>query len=73
MVLTALASVGAIFAGKSAAKRGESIQKINHDFHQQYRDDYQKKQLELDAKKQKDWTNNVHTYQSTMLFLVMWK
>lgn len=44
MLLTALASFGAILAGKAAAKRGESVHQMNMDWHQQYRDDYDKKQ-----------------------------
>lgn len=44
MILTALASIGAIFAGKAAAKRGESIETINQEFHQQYRENYKKQE-----------------------------
>lgn len=43
MLLTALASLGAILSGKAAAKRGESVHQMNKDWHQQYQDDYDKK------------------------------
>ncbi|KAJ2952111.1 hypothetical protein O0L34_g4381 [Tuta absoluta] len=42
MLLTALASLGAVFLGKAAAKRGESVHQMNLDWHQQYRDNYEK-------------------------------
>ncbi|XP_059046008.1 UPF0389 protein CG9231 [Achroia grisella] len=44
MLLTALASLGAIFAGKAAAKRGESVHQMNIDWHKKYEEDYIKKQ-----------------------------
>lgn len=40
MLLTALASLGAIFAGKAAAKRGESVHQMNLDWHKKYQEDY---------------------------------
>ncbi|CAB3222816.1 unnamed protein product [Arctia plantaginis] len=43
MVLTALASFGAILVGKSAAKRGESVHQMNLDWHKKYQDDYKQK------------------------------
>ncbi|CAG9133115.1 unnamed protein product [Plutella xylostella] len=42
MLLTVLGSIAAIFLGKSAAKRGESIHKMNQDFHKQYRENFEK-------------------------------
>ncbi|XP_013138920.1 PREDICTED: UPF0389 protein CG9231 [Papilio polytes] len=39
MVLTALASLGAVLAGKSAAKRGESVHQMNLDWHKKYNDE----------------------------------
>lgn len=42
MLLTALASLGAILSGKAAAKRGESVHQMNKDWHQQYQDNYKK-------------------------------
>lgn len=42
MLLTALASLGAILSGKAAAKRGESVHQMNKDWHQQYQDNYVK-------------------------------
>ncbi|XP_053603947.1 UPF0389 protein CG9231 [Plodia interpunctella] len=44
MVLTALASFGAILNGKAAAKRGESVHQMNLDWHKQYDQEYEKKQ-----------------------------
>ncbi|XP_026755575.1 UPF0389 protein CG9231 [Galleria mellonella] len=44
MLLTALASLGAILAGKAAAKRGESVHQMNLDWHKKYEEDYIKKQ-----------------------------
>lgn len=46
MLLTILASLGAVLSGKAAAKRGESVQQINQDFHKQYKEDYDRKQAE---------------------------
>lgn len=43
MALTVLASIGVIMSGKAAAKRGESVQKMNEDFHKQYREEFDKK------------------------------
>ncbi|XP_013190237.1 UPF0389 protein CG9231 [Amyelois transitella] len=43
MLLTALASLGAILNGKAAAKRGESVHQMNLDWHKQYEEDYKKK------------------------------
>lgn len=43
MVLTALASVGAIFAGKAAVKRGESVHQMNIDWHKKYEEDFKRK------------------------------
>ncbi|XP_068631194.1 UPF0389 protein CG9231 [Battus philenor] len=40
MVLTALASLGAIIAGKAAAKRGESVHQYNLDWHKKYREEH---------------------------------
>lgn len=42
MLMTALASLGAIISGKAAAKRGESVHQMNKDWHQQYQDNYEK-------------------------------
>ncbi|KAM3967213.1 UPF0389 protein CG9231 [Aphomia sociella] len=50
MLLTALASFGAILAGKAAAKRGESVHQMNLDWHKQYEDDYNKKQAAASSK-----------------------
>ncbi|XP_041971341.1 UPF0389 protein CG9231 [Aricia agestis] len=44
IVLTALGSFSAILLGKAAAKRGESVHKMNLDWHKQYEEDYKKKQ-----------------------------
>lgn len=44
MILTALASVGAIFAGKAAVKRGESVHQMNLDWHKKYEEDFKKKE-----------------------------
>ncbi|RVE54050.1 hypothetical protein evm_001173 [Chilo suppressalis] len=44
MLLTALASFGAIMAGKAAAKRGESVHQMNLDWHKKYQEDYKKKE-----------------------------
>lgn len=46
MVLTALASIGAIFMGKAAVKRGESVHQMNLDWHKKYEEDYKKKEAE---------------------------
>lgn len=43
MLLTALASFGAILAGKAASKRGESVHQHNLDWHKKYSEDYDKK------------------------------
>ncbi|KAL4716647.1 hypothetical protein ACJJTC_008282 [Scirpophaga incertulas] len=43
MVLTALASFGAILAGKAAAKRGESVHQMNLDWHKKYQEEYKEK------------------------------
>lgn len=43
MLLTALASFGAVMIGKSAAKRGESVHQMNLDWHKKYQDDYKQK------------------------------
>ncbi|KAG6441540.1 hypothetical protein O3G_MSEX001834 [Manduca sexta] len=45
MVLTALASLGAILAGKAAAKRGESVHKMNLDWHKQYEEEQKAKEV----------------------------
>lgn len=50
IVLTALASLGAIFAGKAAAKRGESVHQMNLDWHKQYEEEQNAKESAL-AKK----------------------
>lgn len=42
MLLTALASLGAILSGKAAAKRGESVHQMNKDWHQKYQENYDK-------------------------------
>ncbi|XP_045765504.1 UPF0389 protein CG9231 [Maniola jurtina] len=44
MILTGLASLGAVLSGKAAAKRGESVHQMNLDWHKKYEDDYKKKQ-----------------------------
>ncbi|CAH0725293.1 unnamed protein product, partial [Brenthis ino] len=46
MVLTALGSIGAIFMGKAAVKRGESVHQMNLDWHKKYEEDYKKKETE---------------------------
>ncbi|XP_061710986.1 UPF0389 protein CG9231 [Cydia pomonella] len=50
MLLTALASFGAIMAGKAAAKRGESVHQMNMDFHKQYRAEQAEKEAAAAAK-----------------------
>ncbi|XP_063619505.1 UPF0389 protein CG9231 [Cydia splendana] len=50
MLLTALASFGAILAGKAAAKRGESVHQMNMDFHKQYRAEHAEKEAAAAAK-----------------------
>lgn len=42
MLLTALASFGAILAGKAAAKRGESVHQMNLDWHKKYQEEHKK-------------------------------
>lgn len=42
--LTALASFGAVLAGKAAAKRGESVHQMNLDWHKNYQEDYKAKE-----------------------------
>ncbi|KAJ0178765.1 hypothetical protein K1T71_005540 [Dendrolimus kikuchii] len=44
IALTALASFGAILAGKAAAKRGESVHQMNLDWHKQYEEEQKKKE-----------------------------
>ena len=44
MLLTALASFGAILVGKSAAKRGESVHQYNLDWHKKYEEEFNAKQ-----------------------------
>ncbi|XP_032513120.2 UPF0389 protein GA21628 [Danaus plexippus] len=44
IVLTILASVAAVLSGKAAAKRGESVQQMNIDWHKKYNEDYENKQ-----------------------------
>ncbi|XP_047528598.1 UPF0389 protein GA21628 [Vanessa atalanta] len=44
ILLTILASLYAVMSGKAAAKRGESVQQMNLDWHKQYEEDYKKKQ-----------------------------
>ncbi|CAG9795052.1 unnamed protein product [Diatraea saccharalis] len=52
IVLTALASFGAIMAGKAAAKRGESVHQMNLDWHKKYQEEYkEKKAVEVDSVK----------------------
>ncbi|XP_038222970.1 UPF0389 protein CG9231 [Zerene cesonia] len=46
MALTALASAFAIWSGKNAAKRGESVHQMNLDWHKQYQEEFKKKELE---------------------------
>ena len=43
MLLTALASFGAILAGKAAAKRGESVHQMNLDWHKKYQEEHKEK------------------------------
>ncbi|KAL0832825.1 hypothetical protein ABMA28_000986 [Loxostege sticticalis] len=40
MLMTALASFGAILAGKAAAKRGESVHQMNLDWHKKYQEEH---------------------------------
>ncbi|XP_045494272.1 UPF0389 protein CG9231 [Colias croceus] len=44
MFLTALASGFAIWSGKNAAKRGESVHQMNLDWHKQYQEEFKKKE-----------------------------
>ncbi|KAJ8727601.1 hypothetical protein PYW07_001720 [Mythimna separata] len=44
MLLTALASFGAIMVGKSAAKRGESVHQYNLDWHKKYEEEFKAKE-----------------------------
>ncbi|XP_075971727.1 UPF0389 protein CG9231 [Anticarsia gemmatalis] len=44
MLLTALASLGAVLHGKSAAKRGESVHQMNLDWHKKYEEEYKEKE-----------------------------
>ncbi|XP_021188294.2 UPF0389 protein CG9231 [Helicoverpa armigera] len=44
MLLTALASFGAILVGKSAAKRGESVHQYNLDWHKKYEEEFKAKE-----------------------------
>lgn len=53
MLLTALASFGAILAGKSAAKRGESVHQYNLDWHKKYEEDFKAKEAAAAAKANK--------------------
>lgn len=53
MLLTALASFGAILVGKSAAKRGESVHQYNLDWHKKYEEEYNAKQAAAAAKDNK--------------------
>ncbi|KAI5644457.1 hypothetical protein NE865_03564 [Phthorimaea operculella] len=48
MLMTALASLGAVFLGKAAAKRGESVHQMNKDWHKQYQDTYAKENAQHD-------------------------
>lgn len=50
IVLTALASFGAILAGKAAAKRGESVHQMNLDWHKQYEEEQKTKEAALATK-----------------------
>lgn len=43
MLLTALASFGAILSGKAAAKRGESVHQMNLDWHKKYQEEHKEK------------------------------
>lgn len=54
IVLTALASFGAILVGKSAAKRGESVHQMNLDWHKKYQDEYKEKEAAAAAAKAKN-------------------
>lgn len=45
MLLTALASFGAILSGKAAAKRGESVHQMNLDWHKQYQEEQRQKEV----------------------------
>ncbi|CAG4993160.1 unnamed protein product [Parnassius apollo] len=51
MLLTALASLGAIFAGKSAAKRGESVHQMNLDWHKKYEEEHPLKESNVASSK----------------------
>lgn len=51
MLMTALASFGAIMVGKSAAKRGESVHQMNLDWHKKYEEEYKEKQAAGSASK----------------------
>lgn len=42
MALTVVACFGAVYLGKQAAKQGESVQKQNLEWHQQYNQTYDK-------------------------------
>ncbi|CAH0605803.1 unnamed protein product [Chrysodeixis includens] len=44
MLMTALASFGAILVGKNAAKRGESVHQMNLDWHKKYEEEYKEKE-----------------------------
>ncbi|XP_072939970.1 UPF0389 protein CG9231 [Epargyreus clarus] len=44
ILLTILGSMTAVWLGKSAAKRGESVHQMNLDWHKKYDEEYAKKQ-----------------------------
>ncbi|XP_049869995.1 UPF0389 protein CG9231 [Pectinophora gossypiella] len=46
MLLTALASFGAVLAGKAAVKRGESVHQMNLDWHKEYKESFERKEAE---------------------------
>ncbi|XP_047526031.1 UPF0389 protein CG9231 [Pieris napi] len=50
MALTALGSVFAIWSGKNAAKRGESVHQMNLDWHKKYQEEFKKNQEQAQAK-----------------------
>lgn len=43
MALTALGSIFAIWSGKNAAKRGESVHQMNLDWHKKYQEEFKNK------------------------------
>lgn len=45
VVATILTCIGMIISGKRAAKRGESVVKMNEEFHRQYNEAEAKKEL----------------------------